>query len=206
VIGAGDGFRAWFARAEVDSFLDRLLAGAVSVPKAPKDAYCIPAAAKRACCSASEIVRLILERKLTWVGRLTGERGYMAVLVNVEEVRQHVRREDHGGVSLRQVEQRLGTSTAVVKALIRLGHLPSRTAINPVNRCPQTVVDPGELEAFQRTYVSLAALAAERGKHFRRLKAMLDEAGVAPAFEEGTVPATFYRRGDLVEVYEVARS
>jgi hypothetical protein len=66
----------------------------------------------------------------------------------------------HGGVSLRQVECELQTTTRVIRALADHRHLRSRTAVNPLNRCPQDVVDPADLKAFQDTYVSLMVLAA----------------------------------------------
>jgi hypothetical protein len=56
------------------------------------------------------------------------------------------------------------------------------------------VVLPEDVDAFMEAYVSLMGLAQERGIHFRALKSRLDAAGVIPAFEPNTVPATFYRR------------
>jgi hypothetical protein len=53
------------------------------------------------------------------------------------------------------------------------------------------------VERFQRKYVSLFALAKERGRHFRKLKQELDEISTKPAFDAEKVGATFYVRDDL---------
>jgi len=51
-----------------------------------------------------------------------------------------------------------------------------------------------DLEAFSARYVSLHALAREKGIHFMALKRDLIDRGIQPAFDHSTVPATFYLR------------
>lgn len=161
----------------------------------------IPGAAKRACCSAMEIVRLVLDGTLQNLGRDPAVEGYLSLLVDVEELRGHVRLEVAPvGVPLRQAERRLRTSTAVIDALIAPGPngeppiLPSERVINPVNRCPQVVIPFAALEAFDREYIGLMPLAKDTGIHHVQLRKRLDEAGVAPAFEPGRVGARSYLR------------
>src|SRR3546814_4870922 len=114
-----------------------------------------------------------------------------------EETRDLVRRMDQGGLSLGEVEQRMRCSTRVVKALVDHGHLPSRIAANPVNRGPQRIVLPADLEGFLERFVPLHSLAAERDIHFLILKDSLEKAAVRPAFDPGEICATLYRRSDL---------
>lgn len=190
---AGD----FYAPADLDAFLGRVLDGAQRVRKPKPGRTTIPAAAKRACCSATEILRLILDRKLAWVGRLAGERGYLSVLVDVEEIKAKTRGPEHDGLTPRQAATALGTADNVVYALIDAGHLATRTVVNPINKCPQTVVMPDEVERFRRKYVSLFALAKERGEHFRAVKKAIEAAGVAPAFDPEKIGARFYRRAWL---------
>jgi len=187
-----------FSRAELDAFLARLLNGAVPIDSVAQGQANIPDAGRQACCSAPEIINLILDGRLRWVGRLRSATGYLSVIVNVDEVRALIRLPDHGGLSLREVERRIQTSTMAVKALIREGHLPAQEAINPTNRCPQTIVMPADLEEFRATFVSLSELAKERGLASRRLMGELREGGVQFAFDPGAVEGHFYRRTDLI--------
>lgn len=55
---------------------------------------------------------------------------------------------------------------------------------------------PAEVERFRAKYVSLFALAKERGEHFRAVKKALEAAGIGPAFDP-EVGARFYRRCDV---------
>jgi hypothetical protein len=191
------GAREEYAIQDLDKFLDRLTRHALVVHTPASRQVTIPQAAKLACCSAADIVRLILENELPWVGRLRKDRGYLSVVVNIDDVKRAMRGPDHGGVSLRQVAQRLCTNDRVVTALITQKHLATFTAKNPVNRCMQTLVTPKELERFLKTYVSLHVLAKERKQFGAAVKKDLEAAGTRPAFDLKKVFARFYRRSDL---------
>jgi TniQ len=194
---AGFGAVDQFAVADLDEFLKRLLDGAEEVKKPRSGQVDIAGAAKRANCKAAEIVRLIFDKKLKWVGHMAGVDGYLSVLVDLEEIRSLTRGKDHGGLTPYQVACTLGATDRVARMLIKHGHLKTVSTINPINRCPQRVVMPEEVERFQRQYVSLFALAKERGRHFRKLKQELDASGAKPALDAETIGATFYARGVL---------
>ncbi|WP_274426868.1 hypothetical protein [Chelativorans sp. YIM 93263] len=175
-------------------FLDRLLANTKLLTDQEHGLCSVPQAVRKANCKAVEILDLLLAGKLERAFRDANERGYMAVLVDPDELREKTMLEDHGGLSLREVEHQLGTKTQVVKALIEHGYLPARTAVNPINRCPQTIVMPEDLARFQRSYVSLMNLAKERGEHFMRMKARLESVEIKPAFDPVIIGARFYFR------------
>lgn len=189
--------RRVYSPADLNDFLERLLADAVPVDDV-RDPLCdLPGAAKRANCSAMEIVQLILERRLTWTGRRTDTAGYLAVLVDVEEVKRHVRGPALDGLTARAVEKALSTTSRVIKALVAAGHLPTHRFINPLNRCPVDVIRFQDVEEFHRQYVSLIVLARERRVHHVALRKSLEAAGVQPALSQEEFHASFYRRSDL---------
>ena len=197
VSGSDHGAADRFAPEDLDAFLDRLLDGARKVKAAGDGGRAnIPDAARLACCTSEEIVRMLLDRKLARKWRLTSERGYMSVLVDVEEVRSQVRGPDHGGLTGLEIKDRLSTTAKVAAALIKHGHLKTITVVNPVNRCPTVVVPVEEVERFAREYISLFALAKQQGRHFLAVKKELDAAGVEPALDQKKIGATFNRRSD----------
>jgi hypothetical protein len=196
--GKGSELRPVFARSELDGFLARLLANAEPVTAPLEGMATIPEAAKRANCSAQEIVAAILERTLAFIGQRMDTRGYLSVLVNVEEVRAAVRRPDHGSLSLRAVERRLGVHTSAVQGLIEGGHLATEIAVNPVNRCPQTVVTEEEMERFETETVTLSRLARERHQSREALQRMLAARGIKPAIVIEAAKRTLLFRRDAV--------
>lgn len=193
-----DGMRlATYDTRDLDDFIRRLTEGAEILSTQSEPIYRIPEAAKRANCSAAEIVRAILEGRLAWTGQIAGETGYLSVLVDVNEVRGLVRG-DHGDLlPLTAVQDSLKTTFAVVDALIRTGILPSERAVSPLNRCRYTAVRRDDLNHFATTFGSLNEIARERSTHFSRVKKALGQLGIQPAFGKPRVPATFYRRSDI---------
>ena len=185
-----------YAVDDLEGFLKRLLEGAHPVRN--PDAYQadIPSAAGRCCCSSVEVLRLILDKKLDWVGRHSGLQGYMSVLVNVREIRGKVRGADKGGLTGLELKDKLSTTAKVAAALIKHGHLATITVINPVNRCPTVVVPDAEVERFSREYVTLFALAKECGLHHMAVKKALEADGIKPALNSKKFGATFYRRSE----------
>jgi len=116
--------------------------------------------------------------------------------VNLEEIRSFTRGEYHGGLTPLQVANAIDTTDRVARALIAHKCLSTVNVINPINKCPQTVVMPNEVERFRREYVSLFALAKQQGRHFRKLKQEMEDAGIEPVFDVNKIGATFYRRKD----------
>lgn len=100
-------------------------------------------------------------------------------------------------MTLKEVELAMRCNGAVVRALVENGWLPSRRVQNPINRMVQTLVARQDLDRFTAEHVSLHGLAGELGRHFRRLKWEIEEAGARPAFDPVAAKATFYRRADL---------
>ena len=183
-----------FAIVDLDAFLGRLFDGAHSVRTPKSNQLDIPSAASRCCCSSVEVLRLILNKQLNWVGRQSGVEGYMSARVNVDEVRSKVRGADHGGFTGIELKDKLSITSNVASALIKAGHLKTITVINPVNRCPTVVVPLAEAERFQKEYVSLFTLSRQCRKHFRVVKKALQADGVEPVFDPKKIGATFYRR------------
>lgn len=187
----GYGAQNRYATADLDTLMARLTRKARK--PARRDKVCaIPIAAKRCCCSAAEIVRLILDGKLrTYVGSM---RGYMGIMVDPLAAAKALLRPEAMGLSLRKAARELGTSDDALNALIAEKHIESFVGINPVNRCPQRLVAAKEIKRFKASYVSLWTLAKERRIYAATLRSKLERAGVTPAFDPVKIGARFYRR------------
>jgi adenylylsulfate kinase-like enzyme len=140
------------------------------------------------------VLRLILEKKLKWVGRHADIQGYMSALVDVDEVRSKVRGTEKAGFTGLELKEKLSTTAKVVSALIKHGHLKTITVVNPVNRCPTVVVPPAEVERFKQEYVALFALARQRGLHHLAMKKLLEDDAIEPALDPRKIGASFYLR------------
>ncbi|MDQ0420909.1 hypothetical protein J2045_001936 [Peteryoungia aggregata LMG 23059] len=186
-----------YLRADLDQLLERLHAGA----RAPNDdctaRVTIPVAIKKANCSFCEILRLLLDGKLRNATVDPGAAGIGAILIDVAEVRELTRLGDHGGLGVAEASEKLELRPKVLEQLTKAGFLNAEVAVNPVNRCPQTIYRQGELDRFSDEFVSLFGYAARLGVHFKKAKKDLESAGVPVAISTDAVSATFYRWKDI---------
>lgn len=194
--GAGsDGhIRPRYSRIEVETFRKRVVQFAK--PAGPPSArmISIPRAVSSSHCTWKEVIQLILDNGLEYLAQSGPAQTLSALRVDIEEIRRKVALPEHGGMSLREVEQRLGTTSPTIRALVDGGHLPARIERNPVTRCNQRVVSPSDLSDFAKRYVSLHGLALKSNVHIARMRERLQSAGIEPAFELGTGAARFYDR------------
>jgi hypothetical protein len=137
-----------YATADLDDLMARLTAKARTARGHDARLCSIPTAAKRCCCSAAEIVRLILDGKLRTT-KSSQRLGYMGVLVDAGAVLKAVRGPETDALSLRNAARAIGTSDPALEALIAGGHIAAFNRINAVNRCPQTLVAAKELKRFK---------------------------------------------------------
>ncbi len=186
-----------YDRRELDEFKMRLFTNVVWVKEPEWPQMTIAAAAKRTCCSAMEIVRLILDRRLRWVGSWTATTGFLSLLVDATEVKRLIRSEDSDHLTMGQAADMLGTTDRVLSALVESKVLSSERRISPKNRCPYVAIPRKAAEAFKAQFASLHELARGRSKHMPILKRELASRGIEPALTHKQVMASFYRRSEI---------
>ncbi|WP_172350754.1 TniQ family protein [Mesorhizobium sp. NZP2298] len=193
----GGGMHIQYSERQLDEFLKCLAAKAIERNGGETDLVSVQRATSLAGCRFIEVIRLILGRKLDRLELDVSRVGFLALLVCPTEVRKKTVLKNHGGHSLRAVEQRLKTTTNTVRRLVDGGWLPSTDAVNPIKRCTQRVVMPLDIEEFLERYVSLHRLAAASNMQIAALKGQLLAAGIRPAFHLGPGTATFYETSQL---------
>ncbi|MDX3808172.1 TniQ family protein [Bosea thiooxidans] len=186
-----------FARRDVDDFLDRLLRRADPALNVSEGMLDIATAAKRSCCNSMEIVRGILDGDLQRIGRATDVSGYSAVLVDLDEVRAHVRGQELDGLTVDKAYRALKINPNAMKALIERGIIPITIQRHPVNRSPLRIVSQDALTQFNTTYVALFDAASSLKIHPVVLKQALQAMEVSPAFDPIITKATIYRRDQV---------
>jgi hypothetical protein len=182
---------------DLDQFVATLLAGAVETEVPSPSLASIPDAAKQACCSTPEILHLITEKHLRWVGRHTEKSGYNSVLVNVDEIREHVQLQPLSGVPVAYGADDLGIKYAAWRKLLEQERFPTVTEINPINRCPTRVLTMEPYIEFKSRYVSLRDLSNAAGAFAKSYRRTLSERGVEPVEKYLEIGAILYDRSHL---------
>lgn len=186
-----------FSKRELDGFLSRLFkhAGIAELPNS--DLFVsMPAAAKRANCSSTEIVDLVLKGEIE-SRRLPGPATFMSLQVDYEEVRSKVRGQYAAEVTVREASVLFRITDVAIKALVDGGVLPARTMISPKNRCPVQVIPVSAIEEFRKTYCTSVEISRDVGIGPRRIERIAREHGIDPELQREKYRVSFYRRSDL---------
>ena len=178
----------------------RLFVSAVLIDEPDDDMVDVQKARKRVCCSTIDIVRLVLDRKLRFVGRRTGKHWFSALLVSVREVRSLMRGSMEGWLTAKTIVTTMRTNLSVLRNLIEQGFLPVETIVSPLNRCPVKVIPQAAFDEFRREYTTLFEAMETTGIHFRRIQKRLTALGIEPKIRREDVGAAFYRRSDLLRI------
>ncbi|MDR7040488.1 hypothetical protein J2X36_005271 [Methylobacterium sp. BE186] len=190
--------RSVFTRSQLDRFLANLEARAIPIKKTGEDVANIGEAARHCCCTVADVVGLILEGKVLWVGRSEGARGFQAILVRIKDLRQLVCGEAAHGLTLRQFGREIGKSDAAVKVIIGAGAVKTIEAKNPVRRNLQIYITRDEISSFRSNYVSSASLSPHSSLNNKVIK-FFSEKGVTPRIRIPNRFDCFYKKSDVEE-------
>lgn len=186
-----------FAREDIDAMLDRLFEGAVDVDM-PTDRQ-VPMMRARHVSLAShvEILQFILEKKLTWKGRLAGRSDIDALLLDADECIQLVRdlAPAMDGFLFAELETAIpGLNKNSVPLLVRLKELDEDEEFSPRARRLVPVITRASVEEFRRQYVTAGELCQVHGLHHKQVRSILDRVGIEEEFDAKAVKTTIYDR------------
>lgn len=184
-----------YFESELDHFLTTLSVDAAPVERTTANVMQLRTVARHASRSLADIIQLILDRKVKWVGRLPKIRGIKALVLKLDEVKTLVRGPTVDGLPAVRAHRLLGISARILRQIARRGLIKTVRGVDPVNRCPRLLFPLDELERFQAKYISFYLL--KEGRSAKTLRKELAAQGIKPAEELSELDATFYKRSDL---------
>ncbi|MDB5566353.1 MAG: hypothetical protein JWP84_2919, partial [Tardiphaga sp.] len=192
-----DATRDRYSIVELDDFVRRLFVDAEPVEADSASVMCLMDASARNRCTISVIVKLILDRKLPWVGFRKDVRGVASLRVNPEDVSRLLARKVPEGVHAFEAGTFLKIAPPVIRRIADRGLIKGTRYIDPLSGRTKMVLSTSDLERFDAEYVTLFNLARPMRRQPSQLRAELSAQGILPAKETIGVGAAFYRRSDL---------
>nr|WP_246733438.1 TniQ family protein [Methylobacterium sp. BTF04] len=183
-----------FMREHVDSFLADLTRDARDVED--PTAYTIIDAAKRVPCGAMDIVRLLVERRLPFVGRSRDADGYLSVLVRPDDVR-NILVPEGPTLTVRGFAEAAGIPIHRVRHLIYDGSL--RSTLVRRNEGGRTVhaIPRTELARLETNLIGLSELAAAWGFKKEKAAYILRRCGILVVRSPIESQRRHYRMADI---------
>lgn len=155
-------------------------------------------------CSIADIYRLIRDGRLASACRSPGPAGLSLVLVEPEEVRQHlslqIPDDPHGA----RVARRLRTNQQTLHYLADRGLLSLSRQRHPKTRNVRWYVERRSLERFEREFVTIGVLASQMGELPGPLAKRLDQLGISPAYSARGV-SRIYRKTAIRDLLDASR-
>ncbi len=189
--------------------VNELSDGAIAVDDDDEHWETLLRACRRREIGLDELIHRVRDRRMT-VGYRNGEVGFHGLVVPKSEVDAIApkARSVPSTVSMtlrgmaaaafgRSVGLRDG---GVFQTLIEAGHVSARQIINPHTKRKQYWMEPEDMAAFHRQFVTLTTLSAEKGLHRNTLKGLLASGKVSPFSPDGQEFGAVYLRDDVIKV------
>lgn len=192
--------RARFEEAEVEAFMTRLFRDAVPTESPSGRRMPVAKARNTARGHAVDILGLILDGSLSWVGRLgEGDRSEH-LLVDVDEVVAvtRARRMRIGLHAQEAVALIPGVSRQGIGHLAKAGLIATMIEFSPESMGTVGVLMRESVDAFVANYVSVTEISDATAIDHRVVARRLMEAGVAVAIDQGIALTRIYRRDEVV--------
>lgn len=191
--------RARFDEVEVDAFMTRLFRDAAHTECPSGRRMPVAKARNTTRGHAADILALILDGRLPWVGRIGDANRYEHLLIDVDEV-VAIRQAGGSSVGLVATDAMAlipGVTREGIGRLARAGLIARTTEFRPGGMRTQHVLTREGVEAFAAEYVSVAELGDITGMHTKVVARRLHEAGVVEAVARDVALTRIYRRRDV---------
>ncbi|GJD58092.1 TniQ family protein [Methylobacterium dankookense] len=193
------GTKRRFLRPDVDAFMARLFRDAVPVANPAEPRMAVERAGPSIRVGVVEILRLILDGRLAWVGRHTTGNRYDDLLIDRDEVLRVLRGEGSADdvTESEAAAMLVGVDPRNLWRLARVGLLAWSPGYRP--RDPRSVraFTRASVEAFAAEYATLKEVAARMCLAPHQAMRRLEEAGIGGATSYDRVRMKLYRRRDL---------
>jgi hypothetical protein len=188
-----------YHRNDVDALMSSLFRRTETVDALTERRVSVAKARNKTRGYAADILAMILDGSLQWVGRLGEGSRYEHLLVDIDEVVGIIRtRSTKKGIYAKEAEAIiLGVYASNISRLAKAGFLMSTTEFCPKSMRTMDVLTRESAEAFAAKYVSVAEISHDTGIHVRNVATRLLEAGIVEAIDREVPKTRIYRRRDV---------
>ncbi|RJE85034.1 TniQ family protein [Paracoccus onubensis] len=181
---SGENVADLFDIKELDHLRHTIFSHAQIVHQRPPNCSRITAAAGIVSVPCEEILAMVAEGKIAFVGQEAGNHRMCDLYVNRDELRDLVHGPEEpippNQLTIDQTRRVLHLNTQTIAWLIRQGYLPTRRYWNERRRRHSRLIAKADVNAFANRYVSLGALAAEARIQANHVARRLERKGIIP--------------------------
>lgn len=182
-----------YAVTDLEFFSHRLSEGAILEPKLLTHCKTISRASLNAKCRMIDVIEMILEGKLTYLGKLEDVSGIGALLVDCAEVRKLQHSKPTSNLMRGQVKKAIGVNDTTVKRLLQSGILKSYQGRSPTSGHAATLVSAEAISDFKSNFITLSEFAGRIGMQPTKANQRLASVKIEPVLSGDGVNFVFRR-------------
>ncbi|SNT12579.1 TniQ protein [Tardiphaga sp. OK246] len=182
---------------DLDEFLQILMDGTEPVIQPTSEMVTLKSATARTRCKIAKIIRMIIDKKLRWVGHHVGLTGLASLLVYPADVAAALGRTPPEGLSVPEASQKLRIAPPTLRKLAALHLIASRKVLDPLSGLSRLRFSTADVDRFDEQYVTLWNLSKKLSRGVTRLRRELDALNVMPVPGMDGLHSTFYLRSDV---------
>jgi hypothetical protein len=182
---------------DLDEFSQILMDGTEPVVQPTSEMVTLKSATARTRCKIAKIIRMIIDKKLRWVGHHVGLTGLASLLVYPADVAAALGRTPPEGLSVPEASQKLRIAPPTLRKLAALHLIASRKVRDPLSGLSRLRFSTADVDRFDEEYVTLWNLSKKLRRGVTRLRRELDALNVMPIAGMDGLHSTFYLRSDV---------
>ena len=160
--------------------LERVLGRAQIVEELSGKQMDFGVACNKAKVTIEEVMPLILDGTVKWLGRRKGVSGMAALLVDLEELLDLFEGPPLTGYTQHDLKRMLRVNDPTISFLVKNGFIEAQDTRHPRSRRPMKVVTSETYEAFLERFVSLGILANQMGTQAKHVSSKLERLKIDP--------------------------
>lgn len=169
-----------FRRSDIQHFIDRMLHGAVIVDSVQPTMYGLLSTRRRTLSRTGDIIELVLNRRLRWIGKRADSEGIPALLLDIDEVRSLIDPEKQNVTTFKKAAAMLHIQPHAVHQLIERNFIEAEYAGHVKRRCVARLIPLASIAQFKKRYITRYELSRVTGIGYARLQCLADEYGLEP--------------------------
>jgi len=189
-----------FRRSDIQKFVDRLMRNAVIVD-APTPQMCgLLTARRRTVSRVGDIVGLILDGHLRWIGRRNDVDGIPGLLIDVPELKLALNPDRRTAITFKKAASLLRIHPDAVHALIKNGYIQAKYIGIPERRSATRLIPLASITHFQATYLTSYQISRRTGLGYTKIRKAAAELGISPVGDFCDLKLYMYHADDALRL------
>jgi len=175
-----DGLKGLYKPSHLDEVMSQFTDRAESIDRSIGSRMDLGVACNKAKVKVEQVIPLILDGSIKWLGKLRGVEGLASLAVDLDEVLDLFEGPPLQGYTKQQLKRMLRVNDPTITYLVKKRYIRTHETRHPRSRRPMSIIPKEEHAAFLERYVTLGILANNIGTQAKHVSSKLEKLKIDP--------------------------